>query len=233
MRKLFLIKYILFLLIILIVLTGCSMNNEKEKQTLKGKVDEELDFLSDKIFTITNKYAKGEYYLTDSNINWNNVSKEVKEIDVSTDTIIQDLSELNVSNEDILALRNEINALIISAGNKDEYNLLQKVNHLYLLLPNYLEKYSDDKNKIEEMKLKGLILTSFVQANFLEWENAKNTIISAETKYNEMMKNVDYMREHSKSLNKIYVLLEELKNAIELQETELAKVKYIDFIEKY
>lgn len=233
MRKLFLIKYISFFLIILFLLTGCSINKEKEKKTLEDKVNEELNFLEDKSFTITNKYAKGEYYLSDSKINWTDVSKEIKEIDVSIDTIIQDLSELNISNEDILALRNEVNALIISAGNKDEYNLLQKISRVYSLLPNYLEKYSDDKNKIEEMKLKGLVLTSFVQTNFLEWEAAKNTIILAEAKYNEMMKNVDYMRKHSNNLNKTYVLLEEFKNAVELQEVELAKVKYIDFIEKY
>lgn len=233
MRKLFLIKYILFFLIILVVLSGCSMNNENEKKTMQDKVNEEMEFLQDKTFTITNKYAKGEYYSNDSKVNWKDVSKEVKEIDISIDTIIQDLSDLNISNEDILALRNEVNGLIISAGNEDEYNLFQNISRLYSLLPNYLEKYSNDKNKINEMKLKGLVLTSFVQANFLDWETAKNTIISAEAKYNEMMNNVDYMKENANKLNKAYVLLEELKNAIVLQEVELTKVKYIDFIEKY
>ena len=83
------------------------------------------------------------------------------------------------------------------------------------------------------MKLKSLILSSYVQANFLEWDTAKDTIVLAEAKYNEMMNSVDYMREYSNSLNKVYVLLEELKNAIELEEIELVKVKYINFIEKY
>lgn len=232
MRKNFFTEYILFIFLILFILTGCSRNNENSKKDLKDKVDEEISFLEDKTFTITNKYAKGEY-LIDGSLQWKDISKEVEEISISIDTIIQDLSELDVSNEDILALRNEVNSLIISAGNKDEYNLLQKASNLYSLLPNYMEKYSEDKNKIDIMKLKGLVLTSYIQANSLEWNLSKDTIILAEAKYNEMMNNIDYMKEYSNSLNKVYVLLEELKNAIELQEIELTKVKFINFIEKY
>lgn len=232
MRKKFFIEYILFIFLILFILTGCSRNNENSKKDLKDKVNEEISFLEDKTFTITNKYAKGEY-LIDGSLQWKDISKEVEEISISIDTIIQDLSELDVSNEDILALRNEVNSLIISAGNKDEYNLLQKASNLYSLLPNYMEKYSEDKNKIDIMKLKGLVLTSYIQANSLEWNLSKDTIILAEAKYNEMMNNIDYMKEYSNSLNKVYVLLEELKNAIELQEIELTKVKFINFIEKY
>ena len=225
-------KYILVFIIALFLLTGCSLNDKKDNKTIKDKVNEEIKYLEDRAFTIVNKYAKDEY-LEDETINWTNISKEVKEINVSIDTIIQDLSELDISNEDILALRNEINSIIISAGNEDEYNLLQRVSYFYSLLPNYLEKYSDNKNQVDVMKLKSLILSSYVQSNFLEWDTAKDTIVLAEAKYNEMMNNVDYMREYSNNLNKVYVLLEELKNAIELEEVELVKVKYINFIEKY
>ncbi len=232
MKKIFLIKYILFIFALLFILSGCSINNEKNEKTIQDKVNEEIIFLENKTFTITNKYAKGEY-LVDEKLDWKDISEEVKEISISIDTIIQDLSELDIPNEDILALRNEVNSLIISSGNEDEYNLLQRTSYLYSLLPNYLEKYSDDKNQVDVMKLKSLVLSSFVQANFLEWDTAKNTIVLAEAKYNEMMNNVDYMKEYSNNLNKIYVLLEELKNAIELQEVELTKVKFVNFIEKY
>lgn len=230
MRKTFFMKYALIVISMLLILTGCSINNQ-EKKTVEDKVDEEINFIENKVFTIANKYAKKEYEI-DNETAWDNISKEVMEMSVSIDTIIQDLSELDISNEDILALRNEVNSVIISSGNKDEYNLFQRLSYLYSLLPNYLEKYSDKKNEIDIMKLKGLILSSFVKANFLEWTGASETITLAEAKYNEMMNNVDYMREYSNSLNKIYVLLEELKNAIELQEVELVKIKYINFIEK-
>ena len=50
-------------------------------------------------------------------------------------------------------------------------------------------------------------------------------------KYNEMINNVDYLQNSSYNLNRIYILLEEYKNGIELEELELVKNKYIEFIE--
>ena len=63
MRKKFFIEYILFIFFILFILTGCSRNNENSKKNLKDRVNEEISFLEDKTFTITNKYAKGEYLI--------------------------------------------------------------------------------------------------------------------------------------------------------------------------
>ena len=48
-----------------------------------------------------------------------------------------------------------------------------------------------------------------------------------------MMNNVDYMQENSYRLNRIYVLLGEIKNATDLENINLVKLKYINFIEKY
>ena len=82
------------------------------------------------------------------------------------------------------------------------------------------------------MKLKSLVISSYVQANFLDWENAKSTILLAEDKYKEMIDDIDYMKEYSYNLNKVYILVEETKNAIELEELDLTRIKYINFIEK-
>ena len=82
------------------------------------------------------------------------------------------------------------------------------------------------------MSLKSLILSSYINSYFLNWQEAKTKASSAETKYKEMSDNLEYMKEYSYSLNKIYILVEEFKNAIDLEEADLAKIKYINFIEK-
>lgn len=229
MKKRIIIKYILFIGFLLIIFTGCSMNNNENN--VKDKTIEEISYFEDEIFVIVNKYVKGEY-LKDNVLDWNEISKEVKYLNVSLDTFIADLIESGVSNEDVLVIRNEFNNIVISCGNNDEYNFFQKIGYVYSLLPNYFEKCSKDKNKLELLRLKGIVLTSFIQSNFLDWNSAKSSIASAETKYKEMSENVDYMKEYSYNLNKVYILLKELKNAIDLEELELVKLKYINFIEK-
>lgn len=230
MRKQKLINLILIMVLCILSLTGCSMKENPEK-LIEDKVGEEISYLEDEIFTVVNKYIKGEY-VKDDKIKWDDVNKDVQGINTVLDTVILDLSEENISNDEIIKFKNGIDQLLIAVGNQDENSLLKINSDIYSLLPTYLEKTSKDKNKINIMKLKSLVLSSLAYSNSLEWENAKNVIGQAETKYKEMMDDVDYMKKYSYNLNKVYVLLEELKNSIDIEEIELCKMKYINFIEK-
>ena len=225
-------KFIFLISFLIFLLTDCSLK-EKNQKTIQDKTNEEISYIEDEIFTIVNKYIRGEYNDDTGGIKWDDVNKEVQNLNSVLDTIMLDLSELEITNDELVNLRNEVNNLSISVTNKDDYNLLQKSSYIYSLLPTYMEKYSQDKNKIDNMKLKSLVLSALVQANFLEWDTAKNTALLVENKYKEMMDNVDYMKEYSYNLNKTYILIGEFKNAIDLEEVELTKQKYINFIDKF
>ena len=231
------VKKVIKILIVIIctfclmfTLSGCEINNDKEK-TLGDKANEEIRYVENKILTFFSRYAKGEYGNIDD-LDWNAIDENILELNNVLDTVILDLTDLDVGNDDIIAFRNGLNSLSIAASNKDITVVTQKCGELYSLLPTYKKKYSDNKNEINIIELKSLVVSSFVYANSLDWGNAKNTIASAETKYKEMMDDVDYMKEYSYNLNKVYILVGELKNAIDLEEIELTKIKYINFIEK-
>lgn len=235
--------YFLCIIICLISFTGCSLSQNEEEKTIQDKTNEEIDFLQDEILTIINKYAKGEYYTSQgeeneeesdqSILNWEEVGKNVTIFNETLDTIILDLSEVEISNDDLINFRNHINNISVAVSNEDRETLLAEVGTLYLYLPTLLEKYSNDNNKINIIKLKSLVASSYIYSELLDWENAKNSATLAENKYKEMMDDVNYMREYSYNLNKIYVLLEEFKSAIDTEQIDLTKVKYINFIEKF
>lgn len=218
------------IIISLFLFTGCNINSDEAK-TIDEKINEEVGYIEDEILTLVNRYAKKEY-ITDNTINWEDIAKDCDKINGSIDTIVLDLSETKLSNDEIVTFSNEINNLNIAISNKDESAFIQSCNYLYSLIPGYFEKISDDKNKIDLMKLKSIVISSFVQSNSSDWEGAKTTIGLAETKYKEMMDNIDYMQEYSYNLNKVYILIQELKNAINLEEKDLTRIKYINFIEK-
>ena len=225
-----LLKYMIIITLIIIILTGCSINQDEPK-TIEDKTDKEISFIEDEILNIINRYAKKEYF-KDEKLDWQAIEIDAEDLNNSLDTIVLDLSETKISNDDLVNFRNEVNNLNLAISKNNDSELMQRCSYLYSLLPTYLEKYSDDKNKINIMKLKSLVLSSFVQASVLDWQSAKTTIGLAETKYKEMMEDVNYMKDQSYNLNKVYILLEEFKNAINLQEADLARIKYINFIEK-
>lgn len=224
--------YIVIIIIILsmICLVGCSLNKEEDR-TIEDKTDEEINYVEERIFTLVNRYAKEEY-IVDDTLDWKSIKDDTQNLNNSIDTIILDLSEVNISNEDLIKFKDELNNLNIAISNEDEHEFLQRCNYLYSLLPSFLEKYSQNKNKINIMKLKSLVLTSYIQSNFFDWARAKETVALADNKYKEMMDDIDYMKEYDYNLNKIYVLLEEFKNVIDAEEADLARIKYINFIDK-
>ena len=226
------IRNILFLILGLIVLTGCSMSSEKDEgQKMNEKATAELQFIEDAIFNITNKYAKGEY-IKDDGLDWNRILDDEKKINEVLETIILDLSEVNIRQENLVLLSSELNNLLIVTIEENEAELLPRVQNVYALVPQYLNEFSEDKNTIKDKELKSIVLSSLAFANIGEWEQAKTTMQSAIDKYNEMMNDVDYMQERSYSLNRVYVLLEEVKNAMDVENLELLKLKFVNFIEK-
>lgn len=244
-------KYILNFLILFMILflfTGCTgIESETENASIEDKTVSEIEYLEDEIFTIVNKYTKNEYMSTNTsndesseddesnapNIDWAKVSEDCGQIGKVLDTVMLDFGEAKVPNEELIGFRTEINNLLVASSNEDENTLLKSASNLYGLLPEYYGRFSENKNEKEVMALKSLVLQSYTSAFFSEWEDAKAAATLAEIKYKEMSDNLEYMKEHSYDLNKVYILVEEYKNAVDLEQVDLAKVKYINFIEKF
>ena len=55
------IKNFVVLFFLLFTLSGCS-NVQENETSIEEKIRQEIEYIEDAIFNITNKYAKGEYY---------------------------------------------------------------------------------------------------------------------------------------------------------------------------
>ena len=222
----------IFLLIIFLVLflSGCELN-ERENQTVEDKITEEINYIENNILTFFSMYAKKEYGENEK-LNWDLIEENMIELNGVLDTVILDMSEKEISNEDIINFKDGVNRLSIGTSNKDINVVLEEYRNLYSILPKFAEKAFRNKNEVKQLNLKNLVVSSYVYSELLNWGIAKETIDSAEVIYKEMMDDLDYMKEFSYNLNKVFVLISEMKNAIYLEELELTKIKYVNFIEK-
>lgn len=224
------IKSIFFISLLMIFLTGCTIS-EKENVSIEEKIKQEIEYIEDSIFNITNKYAKGEY-IKDNSIDWNAIFDDEERINNVLETIVLDLTEIDISNDEILKFSNEINNLLAATTAESEDELLARLNNLYALIPNYMRKVGASKSTIEDKELKSIILASYSLANAENWTEARAMIQSAVDKYNTMMDDVEYMQENAYKLNKTYILLGEVKNAIDSENMKIVNLKFVNFIEK-
>lgn len=215
-------------IILLLTLTGCRT---EESKTINDKLDLELNYVEDLIFKIANKHAKGEY-LKDDKINWEDIKSDILKINDSWSTLVLDLTEVNVSNENIISFSNDLNYLMISVSDEDEITMLDKINKMYSELIIYKQSYSDYNNEIEKKKIKNGMLSVYVLVNKNDYEGAKKEIANLIEKYKFLMNDTNYAEENKYHLNKIYVLLEEYNNAIQTQNFDLIRMKYISAVEE-
>lgn len=216
-----------FCAILLFCLTGCGKQPEKN---INSKLDSELEYIEDLIFKIANKHAKGEY-LEEEKFQWNYVKGDIQSINNAWNTLILDLTEVKVSNEDIIGFSNDLNDLLISVSKESEVTMLEKLNDMYAKVIIFKQSYSDEKNKIQKNKIKNEVLSIYSLVNKDDYEAAKTRIATTIDTYKGMMNDISYAEENAYNLNKIYVLLEEFGNAIQTENYDLVRMKYIVTVE--
>lgn len=226
MKKL-VFKSVGVLSILLFCLTGCS---SLEKPNINDKLDSELEYVEDLIFKIANKHAKGEY-VEDEKINWDYIKGDIQKLNDSWNTLILDLTEVNTPNEDIIGYSTNLNQLLISVSKKDEAQMISRLDAMYEKIIKFNEASSESRNQIEKNKIKYEVLAIYNLAVNNDFEAAKVRVIGIIEKYMSLMNDENYAEENRYNLSKIYILLEEYKNAVESQNIDLVRMKYITTVE--
>ena len=216
-----------FCTILLLCLTGCGKQQEKG---IENKLDAELEYVEDLIFKIANKHAKGEY-LEDDEFQWDYVKGDIQKINDSWNMLILDLTEVNTSNQDIIGFSNDLNDLLISVSKKSETTMLEKLNDMYAKVIIFKQSYSGDKNRIQKNKIKSEVLAVYSLVNKDDYDTAKIRSTTTIETYKTLMNDIQYAEENAYNLNKIYVLLEEFNNAIQTENYDLIRMKYIVTVE--
>ena len=157
------IKKSIFLLIILFFLTGCDVSKHNEIG-IEEKTKTELTYIEDSILNIVSKYAKGEY-LKDGTLDWKSIFDDEEKINNTLDTIILDLTELDIERQDVLQLSTELNNLIITTSAQNEIEFLTRLNNIYALIPKFLDKFWSNKNDVQDLELKSIVLSSYSFSN--------------------------------------------------------------------
>lgn len=220
---------IIILTMLLFTLTACTGGTDESK--IKEKASSEIDFLESEIFKMALKYAKGEYNSEDG-LDWESIYDESEILNESWSTVVLDLSKLNIPEEQINGLGQDVANLVISISAQNEDELFTNLYSIYSRLPQIEQVYSDDTISKSKRELKRTVFLAYVYAENDNYEASKNEIQNASNRYNEMMKDTNYIKNSSYNLNKILVEIEELKSAINLENIALIRIRFVNFIEE-
>jgi len=235
------ISIICILISLLLVLTGCS---SKKSPTLEDKTNSELEYIERNLVSILNKSINGEYVANvksddtsedvqeKTSMEWDKVLEDTRKVEGALATTIVDLTTLNIEASEISKLSDGVNNMIVAIGNEDEKTYLIELNNVYALIPTYMEKYSQNSEKAFKKRLKYYTISTYVAYNDGNLEMAKTQVNELEKIYSQKMQEVGYIQNNEYNLNKVYVLIQELKKAVEANNSELVQSKYLLVIDE-
>lgn len=223
------VSIFLILIVAIFTLTGCS--NQEQEPSLEDKNIAELEYIEERLIEILNKLVKDEY-IEDEVFNWENLLADTRKIEDVLAVTLVDLASLNIQADEISKLSNGIDNMIISADKRDERAYIIELNNVYALIPTYMERYTNKNAVAFKKRLKYYTISSYIAYADNNLEMSKTQVSELDRVYNEKMQQVEYVQENEYNMNKIYVLIQELKKAIESDSSELVKSKYLLLIDE-
>lgn len=165
-------------------------------------------------------------------IDWDSIKNDMENLYFAWNTVILDLYKLNVSSDDILGFSNSLDVATNYVKNEDKQNSLLAIARLYSYLPKYMNVISEDNAKKNIMQTKSYILNGYSLVGQDAWADAQNEISKADETFRKVTTDVDFASKNAYNVNKTYVLLNELKNSMSMNDTDIFYIKYRNLLEE-
>lgn len=169
---------------------------------------------------------------TTDTIDWAGLKNEMENMYEAWDTILLDLYQLNINSDEILGFSATLDKATTYIKNEDKANSLLAVADLYSYLPKYLETISQETAKKNISKTKSFIINAYSLVEIGDWNEIRGEVAKADEAFRLVTTDANFVSSHSYQVNKSYVLLNELKNSLALEDKEIFYIKYRNLLEE-
>ena len=164
------------------------------------------------------------------NINWTFVKSEVEEMYLSIPTLTIDLYNQNIKQEDILSFNKEYDNLTVVTKDEKKAETVTELSKLYDFLPKFIQGEDDLYNIIIETKAN--IFKAYSKLDSGNWDEILNDVQNAINIYFKLLTNPNIDANKINNINKGYIMLNELQNAVNIKDTSIFLIKYKNLIEE-
>ena len=165
-------------------------------------------------------------------INWEHVKTEVENLYTSIPTITLDLYQMQIPRENILAFNQEFDKLTISVKEENKENTLLELSNIYNYIPTFVDNVSDSDVYKVVIKTKNNLFKAYSKLDSKNWNEISNDVKTTIDTYASLLSNTNVEREKQESVNKVYIMLNELQNAVNVQDTSVFLIKYKNILEE-
>lgn len=165
-------------------------------------------------------------------INWEDIKLEIENLYTSIPTITMDLYSINVNQDDILSFNKEYDNLILVAKEEDKEKTLTQLSRLYDYMPKFINNTSSREIEKKVIETKANIFKAYSKLDPDNWNEIYSDVNNAVNSFSQLLTDTNINSEKQYSINRVYILLNELKNSVLSKDKDLFFIKYKNLLEE-
>ena len=165
-------------------------------------------------------------------INWDYIKGEIENIYTSLATITIDFYQIGTTQENVIKFNQQLDKLSIAIKEENKELVLGELSNLYTNLSNITQNINGNELYKKVIRIKDNIFKAYSKLDTGDWEEIANDISNAITLYSELLTNTTENIEKQYEINKGYILINEMQNAVNLQDVSIFLIKYKNLLEE-
>lgn len=165
-------------------------------------------------------------------VKWENIKNEIEILYSSIPTITLDLYQLNVSQEDVLGFNKEFDILTTTVKSENKEDTLSSLSKLYEFIPKFLQNATDDEVDKVIASTKNDILKAYSKLDSKNWEEIGKDTKQAVDDFSKLLSSTNIEQNKQYGISKAFVMINELQNAVEVQDESVFLIKYKNILEE-
>lgn len=199
-------------------------NSEKsENQEESNSTEENKQYKLEEVGVLTEN----------TEIDWKQIKNDVEKIYTYLYPMTLDLYQTSTNQQDIINFNKEYDNLTKTVKDENKDNSLKELSILYDYLPKFVENCTDDEKEKAVIKTKNNIFKAYSVLDKEEWNTISNNINNAAQEFTKLVTNINNKESGNQyNINKTYIMINELQNAVVLKDKEVFLIKYKNLLEE-
>ena len=140
--------------------------------------------------------------------------------------------QLNGKQEDVLSFNKEYDNLTSIAKDEKKEEFLAQLVKVYNYIPGFLRSSGQEELYVILVETKYNIFKAYSRLDGQDWKEISNDIKNAIDSYSKLLTNTNIEARKQYNISKVYVMLNELQSAVNMQDKAVILIKYKNLLEE-
>lgn len=157
---------------------------------------------------------------------WESIQLQIEKLYQMWNVISLDLHSINIDSNLVLSFSDILNNVTQNVKAKNKSNTVEELVKLYKLIIEYTNLCKPESEETIILIIKYNIVSAYANITNDKWEQAQNQITEAQNLFANLLNSVNNDYNEQYNMNRCYILVNELRKAIQLKDKEIFYLQY-------